>query len=244
MNPNETFFNDFQAETTDYRKHRRDFIKEMIALVHKRKPLWERDSHDRELKVHLWQETANILGVNVDVCQQRWKGLREKYIRQKRRYLDSGEKWHYLDDLSFLDTAISYRKKYLQPPENYSNDSQFEQFSSDCEVINEHNVELYPESEASSGMLKIEEQPVIYANHDADSTLNENHRAPDVLSFKKREVCSGDEEHASSKKRKCDHTRTPEEIFGEFVAASLASKSGPERSMAMVEIMTILARTN
>lgn len=242
MNYNENYVNDFH-NTIEDRKLGRDLIKEMITLVHKRKPLWERDYHDRDTKMQLWQETANLLGMSVDVCQQRWKGLREKYIRQKRKYLDGGDKWEYLDDLSFLDNAISYRKRYLQQSD-ISNDSQFDQFSSsDCEFVTQHRVEyetIKTEEQSVSGMSGTE------SIHAVDSSTI-NHRQMDSSNTKKRDVSCDSEEFLSkrSKYEKCNHrVRTPEEIFGEFVSACLASKAETERSMLMVEIMQVLTKTN
>lgn len=249
MNQNEIYVDNAAITEAEYRNNKkRSFFKDLIALVHKCKPLWDRECTDKYMKERLWQKTANLLGIDVECCMQKWKGLREKYIRQKRKYLETGEKWEYLDDLSFLDNVINYRKRILQIPENYNNDSQYEQFSnSDCDV-SDKNLELYAESVAGS-RIKTEEQQSSCStesinNRDADSTLEEN-RTPEMSYTRKRAASPAVfVEHYTKKRKNEQHTRTPEEIFGEFVAASLANKSESGRNDAMIQIMTVLAKTN
>lgn len=208
-----------------------NFFQKLVALVYKRKQLWDRVCTDKELKQQLWRETAKILGIETEICISKWKGLREKYLRQKKRYIEGGEKWELLDAMSFLDSVISYRKRFPQFTDNYSNDSQYyEQFSLD--------------SDGSSGQvdnenvrIKTEEQSLT----SADNTLDGN-----IGIYRKRAESSesSERDELNSKKRRCEHMRTPEEVFGEFVGASLASKSESDKNAAMIQIMIILTGTN
>lgn len=232
MNPNQLYLNGSQNDV-ETRMNSTHFLKNMIAHIHKCRPLWDRDCTDRYSRQSMWSKTANTLGIDVEICMQKWKGLREKYIRQKKKYLECGEKWEFLDDLSFLDTVINYRKRPSHVGDNnYSNDSQFDQFSSDYDVSELNENEIIK-------VIKTEEQ---MSTINADSTLDGG-RSTEVLNYRKREATPERNEFVP-KKNRCEHTRTPEEIFGEFVAASLANKSESEKNAAMVQIMAVLTKTN
>lgn len=205
------------------------FSKDLINLVYNCKPLWAGDSHDKSLKMQFWHKIAKDLGVDVGVCRQKWKGLREKYIRQKQKYQEGREKWEFLDDLSFLDNMINYRKKHWQILDNYSTDSQFDQFSDASDQI----VEFFTEPKR----VKLEEGNGFSStecNYVADSTLDGNRTGETLNSSRKRSISTSTSECWQR------NVKTPEEIFGEFVAATLAKKSEGEKNSAMVKIMTIL----
>lgn len=212
------------------------FFKDLINLVYHCKPLWEGDTHDKSMKMQLWHKIATELGVDVGVCRQKWKGLREKYIRQKQKYQEGREKWEFLDDLSFLDNVINYRKKHWQILDNCSTDSQFDQFSSDYDA-SDQIVEFFTEPKR----VKLEESndfSCVESNYAADSTLDGKNSAAETLNCSKKSISA--DECCTRNNRKCDHFKTPEEIFGEFVAATLSKKGEAEKNCAMLKIMAIL----
>uniref|UniRef100_A0A8C2ZMT2 MADF domain-containing protein n=1 Tax=Cyclopterus lumpus TaxID=8103 RepID=A0A8C2ZMT2_CYCLU len=65
----------------------------------------------------LFNTTFDEVGIPVEVCRKRWKGLRDSYLKEKRRSTDkksgSGagtyKKWKYSAVLSFLDPFITPR---------------------------------------------------------------------------------------------------------------------------------------
>lgn len=217
-----------------------NFFKDLINLVHQCRPLWDRDTHDKPMKMQLWRKIAKDLGVDADVCKQKWKSLREKYIRQKQRYQEGREKWELLDDLSFLDGVINYRKKFWSLPDHVSTDSQFDQFSSDCD----QTVEFYAGTNENHKIKTEDDFSSIEGSYAADSSLDGN-KAKDVGNIaKKRPASTSTSECCPTKERRCEHTKTPEDIFGEFVAATLATKSESQRNIAMIKIMAVLTETN
>lgn len=233
-----------------------DFCKSLIKLVRESHALWDRhcrDYHDKQLKERLWTSIAQILKTDVNTCTLRWKGLREKYIRQKQKYSEGvAGKWEFLDDLAFLDSVIQYRKKHWQVEESSQmfatsdNSCNLSQANSDYEAIDEHTNDSTPNQPTSSTNTYQQPLPnnsssfvnVTIKSHTPDSTLH-------TSDTRKRTVSSDVEEPAYFKPReKTDgQERTPEQIFGELVAAMLATKTDGEKNLAMIEIMSILAKS-
>lgn len=79
--------NDAQSCSSDkisMEMHSPNFCKDLITLVFNCRPLWDRDNkdnHDKQLKLKLWNTVAKTLKTDVNTCMLKWKGLREKYIR-------------------------------------------------------------------------------------------------------------------------------------------------------------------
>lgn len=79
--------NDAQSTSSDKisaEMHCPNFCKDLITLVFNCRPLWDRenkDNHDKQLKLRLWNTVAKTLKTDVNTCMLKWKGLREKYIR-------------------------------------------------------------------------------------------------------------------------------------------------------------------
>lgn len=243
-----------------------DFCKSLIKLVREARALWDRhskDYHDKPLRDRLWSSIARTLNSDVNACSLRWKGLREKYIRQKQKFSEGASgKWEFLDELSFLDSVIQYRKKHWQVEESSqmfaTNDNSLSQVNSDFEGLDEHTNDSTPNNQPSSSTNTYQQQlqdnafnnsnnnnnssnnyfsNVTTKPHTPDSTL-------DVSSMRKR-VASVAEEVNSPKKDKLDNQeRTPEQIFGELVAAMLATKNDDEKKLAMMEIMSVLVRSS
>lgn len=207
------------------------FIKQLINFVYQHRPLWDRDSSDKHLKKQLWQKVAQELKVETGACMQKWKGLREKYIRQKQKYQEGGEKWEFLDDMAFLDEVISYRRKQWQIYDNYSTDSQFEQLSSDYDLSSETN-----QHAETSQNVKTEGQ-------NSERHFLENYVADSTLDLSRKRNISESSDYLSKRERKCRHMKTTEDIFGEFVAAMLATKTEAGRNSAMIQITEILTKT-
>lgn len=86
-----------------------DFDKSLIALVRNSSPIWDRKSNgypSKQVKYQLWRSIAQAMNKDVNICMTRWKGLREKYIRQKNKYYEGDGKWEFLDDMTFLGKAL------------------------------------------------------------------------------------------------------------------------------------------
>lgn len=83
-----------------------DFDRALIELVRKTTPIWDRNCNtypNKQLKNQLWQSIASKLKKDVNTCMLRWKALREKYIRQKSKFLQEGDvKWELLNEMTFL----------------------------------------------------------------------------------------------------------------------------------------------
>ncbi|XP_053726452.1 transcription factor Adf-1-like [Synchiropus splendidus] len=74
-----------------------------------------RDSNRKELA---WREVSKTIDVPVEICKKRWKGLRDMYMREKRKAMEkksgsaasSQGKWRRFAVLSFLDPFITPRE--------------------------------------------------------------------------------------------------------------------------------------
>ncbi|XP_018322878.1 transcription factor Adf-1-like isoform X2 [Agrilus planipennis] len=224
-----------------------DFSRALIKMVHSSPALWDRsnkDHHDKIAKDQLWQTIARSLKTDVSMCTLRWKGLREKYIRQKQKYNDGLGKWELLDDMAFLDSVILYRKRHWHPEENNmftSNENSCppsHPTTSDCDssaIANFYNNSIFHSQNVPVNFVARPNMP-------PDSTLDN--------SSTKRQCINNDSENNGSQTIKQNkllvrdkEMRSPEQIFGELVAAMLACKPEKDKHIAMTEIMTILARS-
>lgn len=187
----------------------------------------------------------------VSSCTLRWKGLREKYIRQKQKYQEGEAKWEFLDELSFLDSVIQYRKKHWQIEESSNmfatsdNSCALSQANSDYEILDDRTNDSTP-NQPSSSTNAYQQSATCNSSfnsgnlkpHTPDSTLDTTNNAP----IRKRTMSDNSETFYNKREKSDVQERTPEQIFGEFVAAMLANKSDNDKNIAMMEIMSILAK--
>uniref|UniRef100_A0A8C2Z8S6 MADF domain-containing protein n=1 Tax=Cyclopterus lumpus TaxID=8103 RepID=A0A8C2Z8S6_CYCLU len=76
------------------------------------------DYRNRLKKDVAWKAVSEDVGIPVEVCRKKWKGLRDTYLKEKRRATDkrsgsgagSLKKWKYSAVLSFLDPFITPRE--------------------------------------------------------------------------------------------------------------------------------------
>ncbi|KAK8775635.1 hypothetical protein V5799_031011 [Amblyomma americanum] len=92
------------------------FNEKLVQEVKKHKQLW--DQHSKLHKVAgyreaAWLEIAAALDVTVEVCQTRWRTLRDTYLkRKKRRRAGANGQWSVLErDLGFLDDFLRPRTR-------------------------------------------------------------------------------------------------------------------------------------
>lgn len=235
-----------------------DFDKQLILMVRKASPIWDRNSNtypNKMSKYQLWEQIGTALNRDVNTCQLRWKALREKYIRQKAKFLEGEAKWELLDDMVFLDKVIQYRRKQGDyPPGHHGegsgalhrnsypsyhhNEGSYIQCNTDGEEYN------YTDSSNDFLSIVKEESAVLQV---ADSSnACKRLRAPSVGSYG---------EHSSEKKTKfneCGESsksviannseKTPEQLFGDLVTSLLTKKPENQRNLYMIEIMRVLSK--
>jgi len=93
------------------------FNMRLILEVEKRVPLWNAkhpDYKDNKLVTVHWQEIASILSLSVKEVNERWRNLRDTYVRILKK-IKTGKKtqvsWPYFNKLMFLQSAVSHRRK-------------------------------------------------------------------------------------------------------------------------------------
>ncbi|CAH1127416.1 unnamed protein product [Ceutorhynchus assimilis] len=221
-----------------------DFDKHLIEMVKKASPIWDRNSNSypsKTSKNQLWEDIASSLHKDINSCMLRWKALREKYIRQKAKFQEGESKWELLDDLSFLDNVIQYRRKQN---EIYSGDSMpgFSRYNNnyrnpDYIKCNE-SLEDHSYTDSSNDFLAIvkEENTVQQMADSSFPSPNYNKR------FRQNSVSSYGEEKKLKPEESETKDKTPEQLFGDLVASLLAKKPESQRNLYMIEIMTVLSK--
>ncbi|XP_060534106.1 uncharacterized protein LOC132706655 [Cylas formicarius] len=243
-----------------------DFDKHLIHLVMKATPIWDRNSNtypNKNMKNQHWESIATALSRDINSCMLRWKALREKYIRQKIKFQEGEAKWELLDDMSFLDKVIQYRRKQTDfclklnlganshRVEHYHNHLQknSSQESSHSRINNKYDDEnIYTDS--SNDYAGIKEEAAV--QQVADSSYN------DTSYYKRQRSNSINSEPLPEKRYKSEETycslrmfdknsanatqKTAEQLFGDLVASLLSKKPERERNLYMIEIMTVLAK--
>lgn len=77
-----------------------------------------KDYKDTQKCVQTWFNIAQELGISPEkwnVCKERWRTLRDVYVRNRKCYLMGGErakkknKWKYFDEMNFLHPYINHR---------------------------------------------------------------------------------------------------------------------------------------
>ncbi|EDW31212.1 GL20830 [Drosophila persimilis] len=85
----------------------------LIAEVRRMPALWDSSHPDHANRLEtqrLWNNVAEVLGCNVDLCRAKWKNLRCSYRRHTRRQSLSKQQsspspvhqWSYAEEMDFL----------------------------------------------------------------------------------------------------------------------------------------------
>lgn len=94
-----------------------------VSLINKVKQhphLYDFNDHnykDTSKCIQTWISISKDLGINPDrwnVCKERWRTLRDVYVRNRKSYLMGGhrrrkQKWKYFDQMNFLHPYINHR---------------------------------------------------------------------------------------------------------------------------------------
>lgn len=226
-----------------------DFDKQLILLVRKASPIWDRNSNtypNKMSKYQLWEQIGTALNRDVNTCQLRWKALREKYIRQKAKFLEGEAKWELLDDMVFLDKVIQYRRKQGDyPPGHHSeafhrNPSYNEGSYIQCNTDGEE----YNYTDSSNDFLSIVKEESAVLQVADSSNACKRLRAPSVGSYGEHSEKKSkfDECGESSKSVVANSEKTPEQLFGDLVTSLLTKKPENQRNLYMIEIMRVLSK--
>ncbi|XP_072402389.1 uncharacterized protein [Diabrotica undecimpunctata] len=95
----------------------------LISCVMARPPLWDSRLSIKEssktTRNRLWEEIYAEFGCNpqfsIEFLIQKWRNLRDTYVRLKNEHMPSGsaahkkKKWEYFDSLHFLSDTVKYR---------------------------------------------------------------------------------------------------------------------------------------
>ncbi|KAJ8942312.1 hypothetical protein NQ318_005304 [Aromia moschata] len=238
-----------------------NFDRALIGLVKKTTPIWDRNSNtypNKQMKIQLWQSIAAKLNKDTNQCMLRWKALREKYIRQKTKFEQEGDvKWELLEDMNFLDKVIQYRKKHSEGDPDYKckpyNDNRYNFQSS---FLHQSELSLESENNYPQKLQHYEtgdDNSLNDSSNDYPMTFKEEHAtvlqvADSSYSHQplRKRSTSVNSDAVVDKRPKCEETeatqRTPEQLFGDLVAAMLTKKPEKDRNLYMIEIMTVLSK--
>lgn len=238
-----------------------DLIKELITLVRESRLIWDKrhlNHGDTRMREYLWKNIGQKLNTDgnynqanyyyylskvilillANVCKLRWKALREKYIRQKHRQSD-GEpaKWQFMKDMSFLDNVIQFRKNKWLGSQSMDSESNLEASVNitDSE-LDDHTNDSYKQPVFKyNNYQNINDEPQhVPSKSTPDSTL--------IIEPKRQRTDSDSTDMSNNKKDYVDESqiKSPEQIFGELVAAMLATKTASEKNRIMMKIMSVL----
>lgn len=91
----------------------------LVSAIKCRPELWDRSNpyfRDIVLKEKLWENLGVQMQSTGNICKEVFKGLREKYIREREKlnlYGDKYRPWDLLSHLKFLDNQIVPRKQSI-----------------------------------------------------------------------------------------------------------------------------------
>ncbi|ENN81388.1 uncharacterized protein LOC109546904 [Dendroctonus ponderosae] len=242
-----------------------DFDKQLIQMVRKASPIWDRNSNtypNKTSKHQLWEHISSTLNRDINSCMLRWKALREKYIRQKAKFQEGEAKWELLDDLVFLDKVIQYRRKHSDLYMSHGSESSRKNYLDHMPGYHEGNsssnysyircnvdADDYNYTDSSNDFLNIvkEESTVQQvADSSYSSPMAKRQREPSVGSYgdsavdKKIRTQENPFEKEPAGKSRTE--RTPEQLFGDLVVSLLSKKPESRRNLYMIDIMTVLSK--
>ncbi|XP_023023809.2 uncharacterized protein [Leptinotarsa decemlineata] len=248
---------DQDTASTSNPMNQTEMDKSLIVFVRQNTTIWDRNCNtypNKHVKSQLWDSIAARLNLKTNACMLRWKALREKYIRQRVKFQHEGEKWELLDELSFLDKVIQYRKKQ-------SDDTHYQKTNS--EIIRNNSPPSMTTQQATSHLLERKNnfsQITLNYETEDESSLNESNdfgvkeesmaiEVADSSCYSnttRKRLSSTHSEAASEKREKTDDTvrnpKSPEDLFGDLVAAMLTRKPEKDRNFYMIEIMRVLSK--
>uniref|UniRef100_A0A8C5DKW8 MADF domain-containing protein n=1 Tax=Gouania willdenowi TaxID=441366 RepID=A0A8C5DKW8_GOUWI len=65
---------------------------------------------DRNKKVQAWTKVSQVVGLPgefLDVCRKKWKGLRDVYLRERKKEAGPVKRWRFFAIMSFLDPFVT-----------------------------------------------------------------------------------------------------------------------------------------
>ncbi|XP_036341893.1 transcription factor Adf-1-like [Rhagoletis pomonella] len=90
------------------------FEDDLIKAVRQYPCLYDRSSRQSEKSPEItkrcWRSVAMETGETIERCQNRWKSLRDRYVREIKT--DASSDWRHMEDLNFLQDCITIRKNY------------------------------------------------------------------------------------------------------------------------------------
>ncbi|KAJ8977635.1 hypothetical protein NQ317_003613 [Molorchus minor] len=194
----------------------------------------------------------------VNPCMLRWKALREKYIRQRIKYQqESDAKWELLDEMCFLDKVIQCRKKADNDPDyrNAHHDSTFNNFHRALPQQNDTSQESenytsnsynYEPGDDNSLNDSLSDYTTLIKQENSESTVFQIADSSYSHQGSSRKRSSSINSETIDKRLKSGDTepkqKTPEQLFGDLVAAMLTKKPENDRNLYMIEIMTVLSK--
>ncbi|KAJ8944168.1 hypothetical protein NQ314_009530 [Rhamnusium bicolor] len=255
----EEFRSKLDLDTSFVSLNQTDFDKALIALVKKTTPIWDRNCNtypNKQLKNQLWQTIATKLNKDTNSCMLRWKALREKYIRQKTKYQQEGDaKWELLDDMIFLDKVIQYRRKQSDSDfdnkrtsynDNTSMYNNFQPILPRQNEVSQESAYNYETGDDNSMNDSSSDYPTLVKQENPVYQLADSSYAAGQQSSLRKRSTSINSEPSIEKKSKTEETdqkeKTPEQLFGDLVAAMLSKKPEKNRNLYMIEIMTVLSK--
>lgn len=240
-----------RASNCDYKL---PFDKKLISVVKETKKIWNRGSK-KHLKFSLWENVGKLLNTNNRYCMQRWKVIRERYVREKHKVRRGHvSQWELFQDLQFLDSVISYRKKnkLSECDDSFANSFSVEE-ETEIEIsekINEFSDKNSPGKSIINEETKIEivDNPLDISQCNFQINVKSDEKPNDNIIVKEDSIIEisniplntdGDTE-CETIKALVDEEKPPEKLFGEMVGAMLLQKQEEERKAAMIGILNIL----
>lgn len=142
-----------------------------------------------------------------------------------------------MKDMSFLDNVIQFRKNKWLGSQSMDSESTLEtQINITDSEPDEHTNDSFrqPNHFNYNYQNVTEESQHVPAKSTPDSTL--------IIEPKRQRTHSDSTDISTTKKENIEENlnKSPEQIFGEFVAAILSTKTASERNRIMMKIMSVL----
>lgn len=95
---------------------KQNFEENLIDAVQQRALLYDKElkSYRRKrLKQKAWADVAAVTGMSTSECQQRWRSLRDRFVREAKVDGNKTCKWRYLKKLQFLAKHLDSNRRVL-----------------------------------------------------------------------------------------------------------------------------------
>ncbi|KAM8715284.1 hypothetical protein ACLKA7_002351 [Drosophila subpalustris] len=153
----------------------------LIAEVEKRRALWDSTMHlalRKDACTLQWQEVADIMQIDVNICKKRFKGLRDSYraeVRKIQRRLIEHSNWPYFRPLEFLRIIFDPDKLVPFSPEpcnaDYNNSFADDEQSRLDDLIIDLNSDDSFDFEIMGDIFKRETTTDAQCHHDSNSDM-------------------------------------------------------------------------